>query len=75
MYICFFFFEKQVKRIMTAVFQDNKKYRVWSLAGQGFLKLTTKNGAKSAECSGIGNEPESNTQILLIILLWVFNFL
>lgn len=44
---------------MTAVFEHNKKYRVWSLAGQGFLKLTTKNGAKSAECSGIGNEPES----------------
>lgn len=64
----FFFVEKQVKRIMswTDIFKDNGNYRVWSLTGQGFLKLT---GATSADFSGTGEEGSSNTKILLIVLL------
>ena len=57
---------KQVKRIMseTRVFEDRKRYRVWSLTGQGYLNLTTKNGASpSVDCSGTGNELSSNTEI------------
>ena len=58
------------------VFEDGKSYRVWSLTGQDFLKLTTKNGGTSV--SGVGLETEedsSNTEILIIVLLWVPNFL
>ena len=64
--IHFFIFEKQVKRIMgetynnRRVFEDGKSYRVWSLSGQGFLKLTTKNGGTSVEYSVI-KEEESST--------------
>ena len=66
----FFFFEKQVKRIMCEtdnndrVFKDGKRYRVWSLTGQGYLKLTTTGDKPSVECSGTGNELSSNTEIL-----------
>ena len=46
------------------VFEDGKSYRVWSLTGQGFLKLTTnKDGDPSVECSGTGEEDSSNTEI------------
>ena len=57
------------------VFEDGKSYRVWSLTGQGFLKLTTMNGGTSV--SGVGLETEedsSDTEILIIVLLWVPNF-
>ena len=58
-----------------AVFEDGKSYRVWSLTGQGFLKLTTKNGGKSVEYSVTKEEESSNTEILIIVLRWVSNFL
>ena len=68
----FFFFAKEVKRIMSwtnkltkDVLRD-KNYRVWSLTGQGFLKLT---GTDSADFSGTAEESSSNTKILLIVLL------
>ena len=59
------------------VFEHGKSYRVWSLTGQGFLKLTTKtkNVPTSVECSWTGEENSSNTEILIIVLLWVSNFL
>ena len=57
------------------VFEDGKSYRVWSLTGQGFLKLTTKNGGKSVEYSVTKEEESSNTEILINVLLWVSNFL
>ena len=46
------------------VFEDERRYRVWSLTGQGYLnlKLIPKNGAQpstSVECSGTGNELSS----------------
>ena len=68
MYIYIIFFEKQVKRIMSGtciprVFEDGERYRVWSLTGQGFLKLTTKNENPRVECSGTGEEDSSNTEI------------
>ena len=75
----FFFFEKQVKRIMSwtdnlkTYFQHGKNYRVWSLAGQGFLKLKLT-GAPSADFSGTGDESSSNTKILLIVLLLSVQF-
>jgi len=52
----------------TGNFEDDGKYRVWSLTGQGFLKLKLTE-APSAECSGTGGESSSNTKILLIVLL------
>ena len=65
----YIYFEKQVKRIMSEtnngrVFEDERRYRVWSLTGQGYLnlKLIPKNGAQpsiSVECSGTGNELSS----------------
>ena len=57
------------------VFEDGKSYRVWSLTGQGFLKLTTKNGGTSVEYSVTKEEESSNTEILINVLLWVSNFL
>ena len=45
------------------VFDDLKSYRVWSLTGQGYLTLTTKNGVPSVQCSGTGKEDSSNTEI------------
>ena len=72
LFIYFFFGEKQVKRIMSwtdkleVKFKHDKNYRVWSLTGQGFLKLT---GAPGVDCSGTGKESSSNTKILLIVLL------
>ena len=58
------------------VFEDGKSYRVWSLTGQGFLKLTTKNGGTSVSVVGLETEEDSsNTEILIIVLLWVPNFL
>ena len=42
------------------VFEDGKSYRVWSLSGQGFLKLTTTNGGTSVEYS-VTKEEESST--------------
>ena len=68
-FVLFFFFAEQVKRIMSWTdrlkqdFEHNKNFRVWSLAGQDFLK------APSAERSGTGGERSSNTKILLIVLL------
>ena len=63
-------FEKQVRRIMSErVFEHDKNYRLWSLTGQGFLRLTTKNGDKIADCRGTGKEDSSNTKILLTVLL------
>ena len=47
-------------------FEHEKNYRVWSLSGQGFLKLT---GPTSADFSGTEEESLSNTKILLIVLL------
>ena len=47
----------------SRVFEHGKRYRVWSLTGQGYLKLTTKNGYPRVECSGTGNEISSNTEI------------
>ena len=47
-------------------FEHEKNYRVWSLSGQGFLKLT---GPTSANFSGTEEESSSNTKILLIVLL------
>ena len=47
-------------------FKNNKNYRVWSLAGQGFLKFTEASGV---DCSGTLTESSSNTKILLIVLL------
>ena len=57
------------------LFEDGKSYRVWSLTGQGFLKLTTKNSGKSVEYSVSTEEESSNTEILIIVLRWVSNFL
>lgn len=57
------------------VLEDGKSYRVWSLTGQGFLKLTTKNGGQSVEYSVTTEEESSNTEILIIVLRWVSNFL
>lgn len=57
------------------VFEDGKSYRVWSLTGQGFLKLTTKNGGKSVEYTVTKEEESSNTEILIIVLRWVSNFI
>ena len=77
-YIYIYFLEKQVKRIMgwtdklKVNFEHEKNYRVWSLSGQGFLKLT---GPTSADFSGTEEESSSNTKILLIVLLSVSNFL
>ena len=51
----------------TDKFEDNRNYRVWSLTGQGYLKLT--GGATSADFSGTGDESSSNTKMLLIVLL------
>ena len=68
----FFFFAKEVKRIMgwtDKLTQDvlrDKNYRVWSLTGQGFLKLT---GPTSADFNGTAEESSSNTKIVLIVLL------
>ena len=45
------------------VFDDEKRYRVWSLTGQGYLTLTTKNGVPSVQCSGTGKEDSSNKEI------------
>ena len=59
----------------SRVFENGESYRVWSLTGQGFLNLTTKNGTPSVECSGTGEEETSNTEILIIVLLWASNFL
>ena len=56
------------------VLEDGKSYRVWSLTGQGFLKLTTKNGGQSVEYSVTTEEESSNTEILIIVLRWVFQF-
>ena len=50
----------------TDIFVHNKNYRVWSLTGQGYLKLT---GAASADFSGTEEESSSNTKILIIVLL------
>ena len=47
-------------------FEDGKNYRVWSLTGQGFLKLT---GDTNPECSGTVEDSSSNTKILLLVLL------
>ena len=47
-------------------FEHGKNYRVWSLTGQGFLKLTE---TSSADCSGTEKESWSNTKILLIVFL------
>ena len=64
--------------------EDGKYYRVWSLAGKGFLKLIPNhgrecgNGSDGAECgkgadfSGTGKENLSNTENL-IVLFW-FHF-
>ena len=68
MYVFYIYiFEKQVKRIMswTDILKHNGNYRVWSLTGQSYLKLT---GATSADFSGTGDENSSNTKILLIVL-------
>ena len=67
-YIYIYFFEKQVKRIMNVIdrFEHNGNYRVWSLTGQSYLKLTE---ATSVDFSGTGKERSSNTKILLIVLL------
>ena len=68
----FFFFAKEVKRIMgwtDKLTQDvlrDKNYRVWSLTGQSFLKLT---GPTSADFNGTAEESSSNAKILLIVLL------
>ena len=47
-------------------FEHNGNYRVWSLNGQSYLKLTE---ATSVDFSGTGKERSSNTKILLIVLL------
>ena len=62
--------------------EHEKYYRVWSLAGKGFLKLISNHGpecgnrgagsAKSADFSGTGTENLSNTENL-IVLFW-FHF-
>ena len=77
MFVFFFGFEKQVKRIMSLTYEleEESSYRVWSLTRQGFLKLTTKNGHKGVECSWTGEESSSKTEMLIIVLLWVSNFL
>ena len=45
------------------VFVHHESYRVWSLTGQGYLTLTTKNEVPSVQCSGTGKEDSSNTEI------------
>lgn len=59
------------------VFEDGQSYRLWSLIDQGFLKLqfTTKNEVKSVEYSVTKEKESSNTEILIIVILWVPNFL
>ena len=47
-------------------FEHNGNYRVWSLTGQCYLKLTE---ATSVDFSGTEEERSSNTKILLIVLL------
>ena len=47
-------------------FEHNGNYRVWSLTGQRYLKLTE---ATSVDFSGTEEERSSNTKILLIVLL------
>lgn len=41
------------------VFVHHESYRVWSLTGQGYLTLTTKNEVPSVQCSGTGKEDSS----------------
>ena len=58
------------------VFEDGKSYRVWSLSGQASWSWLQRMGVQVSSTVWLKRKNRvRNTEILIIVLLWVSNFL